>query len=74
MRVVAIGLGETLVESYVIYDATEGKYVPLYEVHAGATADIPTYADVPIGTVFHDTTLGKMSVAGAADWELVTSA
>ena len=73
MRVIEISVATTLVEKYTQDDAS-GVTQDIHEVHVGATASRPTYADVPLGSTFYDTTLGKINVAGAADWEVVTSA
>lgn len=72
-RKVEISVGTTLVEAYTQDDAS-GVTQSLYEVHAGITADRPAYASVPVGSHFTDITLGKLNIAGAADWEVVTSA
>ncbi len=73
MRVIEISVDTTLVEKYT-QDDTSSLTQDIHEVHVGITADRPTYADVPVGSIFYDTTLGKINVAGAADWEVVTSA
>lgn len=72
MKKLVIGAGETMVAAW--QQDVAGTKTDVCQLHAGATAARPTYATVPKGTLFFDTTLGKLNVAGATDWEVVSSA
>lgn len=73
MKFRKIGRGETMTDGFTQSDSSNVTQ-DLVQFHAGITADRPLYASVPKGSVFLDVTLGKINVAGAADWEVVTSA
>ena len=73
MKVQSLGAGEVVLQKFV-RSAPGSPDTPVVSFLAGPTTSRPAWAASLKGTIFLDTTLGKINVAGAAAWEVVTSA